>query len=246
VPELQLDTKAEEKDMKHSILAFTTLLILACGASSDTGINKSLFVADGEHKSNGLRSVNGSISVGNEATVDGNCSTVNGEITIGENAEVGELSCVNGAIKVDRNTRTQEISCVNGSIDLNSEVKADGDVSTVNGAIRSRRETMIAGDMSTVNGDMSTLQSLIVGDISTVNGDISLYDKTTVKGNIVIDRDGKRPKDKTFKLLTVRIDGASKVNGDINVKGDDANVTVILAGGGEVLGEIINAKVIRE
>jgi cytoskeletal protein CcmA (bactofilin family) len=105
---------------------------------------------------------------------------------------------------------------------------------------------MITGDMSTVNGDMRTQESMIVGDISTVNGDIDVQERSVVKGNIVIHRDGKKPKHKEHKELTIRIDGGSKVNGNINVKGEDANVTVILAGGGEVLGEIINAKVIRD
>jgi len=232
--------------MKHSFIAVMTLVILACGVSSDTGINKNLYVADGEHKSSGLRSVNGTITVGNDARVDGDCTTVNGEINVGENSRVGEISCVNGSITMDRNSQAEEISCVNGSIDLGGEVKIDGDVSTVNGAITSKRETQIAGDMGTVNGDMHTQETLIAGNITTVNGDIDLTENSQVNGNIIIDRETKRSNRKEYKELVITVDSGSKVKGKIEVKGDDPNVTVVLVGGGEVLGEIVNAEVIRK
>ncbi len=232
--------------MKHSIIAVMTLVILACGVSSDTGINKSIFVADGEHRSNGLRSVNGTISVGNEVIVEGSCTTVNGKISIGENSEVGEVSCVNGSISLDRNSKADEISCVNGSITLGGEVKVDGDVSTVNGSIKCKREVEIAGDLETVNGDMQIQRTFINGDISTVNGDIDLLDESLVRGNVIIERDRKKPRYKKFKELIITVDSGSKIKGNIEVKGDNPNVTVVLAGGGEVLGEIINAKVVRK
>lgn len=232
--------------MKNSILALSSILILACGASSDTGVNKSFTVSDGEHRSGGLRSVNGSIHVGHKATVDGDCSTVNGEITLGEGAQVGEISCVNGQIDLDRGSRAKEVSCVNGSIKLGGEVRVAGDVSTVNGEIQSKPETQIDGELSTVNGDMKIEETLITGNVSSVNGDIDLLEKSIVKGSIIIDRDHKKPRFKDYKELTITVASGSKVYGDIKVKGDQPNVTVVLAGKGEVLGEIINAKVVRK
>jgi len=232
--------------MKHTALVALATVMLACGASSDTHINKSIKVGDGEHRKGSLRSVNGTINVGNEAVVDGNCTTVNGEINIGENSEVGEVSCVNGSISLDRNSKASEVSCVNGSILLGGEVKIDGDVSTVNGEIRCKSEVHIVGDLETVNGDMKVTQTIIAGNLSTVNGDVSLYEKSTVRGDIIIDRDNKKPSYKEHKELVITIDGKSKVKGNIEVRGDEPNVKVILAGGGEVLGEIINAEVVRK
>ncbi|MCF7823484.1 MAG: hypothetical protein K9N35_04865 [Candidatus Marinimicrobia bacterium] len=232
--------------MKHSFLATMTFVILACGVSSDTGINKSFFVSDGEHKKGNLTAVNGTISVGNEASVLGDCSTVNGQIVIGENSEVREASCVNGSISIDRNSKASRLSCVNGSIEMGSEVKIDGTVSTVNGSIKAKRETAIAGNMETVNGDMYALETLIGGDMSTVNGDIELLENTIVKGDIIIDRKQKQSKFREYKKLVITVDSGSKVEGSIRVKGDDPNVTVVLAGGGEVLGEILNAEVVRK
>ena len=232
--------------MKHSILAIMTFVFMACGASSDTGVNKSVFVGDGEHKSGGLRSVNGSVTVGNDATVDGSCSTVNGKIRIGENATVRDVSCVNGSINVDRNSKTEEISTVNGAITIGSEVEVDGNVSTVNGPIRSKIYTQIDGDLETVNGEMTVEQSMITGNITTVNGDIDLLDGSTVKGSIYVKRNRKSNRHKDFKELVITVDAKSKIKGNIEVKGDEPNVTVVLSGGGEVLGEVINARVIRK
>ena len=232
--------------MKHTTLAALSIVLMACGASSDTHVNKSIYVGDGEHKNGSLRSVNGSIKVGNDATVDGNCTTVNGEISIGENSEVGEVSCVNGSISLDRNAKAGEVATVNGPITLGGEVRVDGDVSTVNGSIQCNNGTSIAGNMQTVNGRLKLDETQIVGDIETVNGNIYLMESSLVNGNIIVDRDNKRSNGKAHKEMTITIDEASKVKGNIEVKGDDPNVTVILAGGGEVLGEIINAKVVRK
>jgi DUF4097 and DUF4098 domain-containing protein YvlB len=243
---LQKKKTWEIRLMKHTALVALATVMLACGASSDTHINKSIKVGDGEHRKGSLRSVNGTINVGNEAVVDGNCTTVNGEIHVGENSEVGEVSCVNGSISLDRNSKAREVSCVNGSIRLGGEVRVDGDVSTVNGEIRCKSEVQIAGNLETVNGDMKVTRTIITGDLSTVNGDVSLLEKSTVRGNIIIDRDNRKPRYKEHKELVITIDGKSKVKGNIEVRGDEPNVTVILAGGGEVLGEIINAEVVRK
>jgi len=232
--------------MRHTILGAMAVVLLACNASSDTNINKNVYVGDGEHKTGSLRSVNGNVIVGNEAIVEGNCTTVNGKISIGENSQVSEVSTVNGSISIDRNTSAREVSCVNGSIMLGGEVKIDGDVSTVNGSIRCKTEVDIAGNLETVNGDMVVEETNITGDIETVNGDIDLLDKSIVRGNIIVNRDRRHKKNKDYKEMTITIDSKSKVKGNIEVKGDEPNVTVVLSGGGQVLGEIINAKVLRK
>jgi len=230
--------------MKHTTLIALSVILLACNAPSDTHVNKDIIIDRGETVSGSLRSVNGTIRVEHEAVVEGNCSTVNGAINIGENCEVGELSCVNGAISVDRNSHVEAISCVNGDISLGSEVSVKGDVSTVNGEITLKLGSSVEGDLSTVNGAMRMTETLIAGKITTVNGHIDLLEKSLVEGDIIIKRDGN--KHKTYKNLVITIDGKSKVKGNIEVRGDEPNVTVVLAGGGEVLGEIINAELVRK
>ena len=232
--------------MKNSLVTAMAIVIFACGAPSQTHINKGHHIGDEVTHQGSLRSVNGSITVGNSSTIQGNCSTVNGEINIGESSSVEEVSCVNGSIYIDRNSQAQDVSCVNGSIKLGSGVTIAEDVSTVNGSIRCGIDTRVSGDLETVNGDMVTEGSSITGNISTVNGDIDLIEGSVVSGNIVIDRDRRKPAKKPFKELTITINSNSIVEGDIEVKGDEPNVTVVLAGGGEVRGEIINARIVRK
>lgn len=243
---MNLQRNWEYRFMRHSVIIALAILMIACGASSDTGVNKSVYVGDGETKRGSMRSVNGSVHVGNEAKVEGNLSTVNGAITVGENSEVGEISCVNGEISVDRNSRAKEISCVNGSITVGADGEIDGDLSTVNGPIKTKLGSKIYGDMSTVNGHMYAQETMIAKNIETVNGDIELVESSLVKGNIVVDRDRRRPSSRKFKELIITVDGGSKVKGNIEVKGDNPNVTVVLSDGGEVQGEIINAEVVRK
>lgn len=232
--------------MRNSIITAVAILVIACGASSDTGVNKSIFVADGETRNSSLRTVNGSINVGNEATVTGDMSTVNGEISVGENSQVAELSCVNGRVSIDRNSRVEEVSCVNGPIYIGSEVEVEKELSTVNGSIKCKRGTQVGGNLETVNGEIEILETLVAGNLETVNGDILLEESSLVKGDIVIDRQKMHKSSSKRHELTITIASHSKVEGNIDVKGDDPNVTVILAGGGEVLGEIVNAKVVRK
>ncbi len=232
--------------MRSTVIVAMATLILACGGLSDTHINKDITVADGEHRNESVRSVNGTITIGNEASVDGNCTTVNGDIKVGENAEVHEVSCVNGSISIDRNTKAREVSSVNGSISLGGEVKVNGDVSTVNGDIRCKSMADIDGTLETVNGEIHIIETMVRGDMKTVNGDLTLAENSLVRGSIVVDRQNTRPRLKKHKNLVITVDGKSKVKGNIEVRGDEPNVTVILAGGGEVLGDIINAEVIRK
>jgi len=228
---------------------FVSLLILSlsgCNASSDSGINKSIRVGDGEHRPHGLRSVNGSITVGNSAVIEGNCSTVNGGISIGEAARVGEVTCVNGGIHLERNSEAVSVSCVNGAINLDSDVNVKGDVVTVNGTVTCQAGTQITGNLENVNGAIHTEQTFIKGDISTRNGKIVLAESSRVRGSILIDRTQKISRIKPHKPLIITVKSNSKVMGDIIVKGKNPQVTVILSDGGEVLGEISNAEIIRK
>ena len=85
---------------KNAFLAGVTALIFAFPAYGN--INKSVRIADGA-TSTGASSVNGSVTVGDNATVTGDLSTVNGSIRIGEGSVV-ELRGrrVESAARVDR------------------------------------------------------------------------------------------------------------------------------------------------
>ncbi|HET9678956.1 MAG TPA: hypothetical protein VFP95_00175, partial [Gammaproteobacteria bacterium] len=75
--------------------------------------------------------VNESIDIPAGATSEGG-TTVNGLITVGENAVVsGELSTVNGSIDIGKAARTGDLSTVNGSITVAEKAQV-GTIQTVN------------------------------------------------------------------------------------------------------------------
>jgi len=71
------------------------LSVPAFGAS----VNKSIKVDPGA-ESNGESSVNGSITVGDGATVTGGLNTVNGRIRVGDDARVRNAHTVNGGVTI--------------------------------------------------------------------------------------------------------------------------------------------------
>ena len=84
--------------------AFTVglLILLMSVPALGATINKSVKIGAGE-ESGGATSVNGSISVGRDATVTGNLKTVNGTIRIDAGAVVKKASTVNGGLKLGDN-----------------------------------------------------------------------------------------------------------------------------------------------
>ncbi len=172
---------------KFSGLVLMVMLFasVACG----NGVNKSLTVPDGT-ASNGESTVNGSISVGKNATVTGSVETVNGTVRIGENTRVEDAETVNGSIHIESGASVDDVSSVNGSILLSENVTVDGEVSVVNGKISLGSGTMVAADVSNVNGTISIVGTEINGDLSTTNGDVTLADGSTLYGNLIVEKPG--------------------------------------------------------
>ncbi len=84
--------------ISKSTLALTLLavLILAVAVPAHArSVNKSISIGDDE-TSRGASSVNCSFSVGDRAVVDGNLSTVIGLVRVGSDARVEDVSTVNG------------------------------------------------------------------------------------------------------------------------------------------------------
>ena len=178
--------------LKKSI--FTTsligLLVLAIAAPAQGGsVNKSVRIGDGE-TSGEASSVNGSITVGEQAVVNGEVSTVNGTIRIDDDAQVEDVSTVNGAVRIGSGVVSDNVSTVNGSIRIDQSVQVDGYIDAVNGSIEVDKGTTIDGDVSNVNGKIELTGSQIGGNLSTVNGDVIRDDGTILRGDLVVDKPG--------------------------------------------------------
>jgi DUF4097 and DUF4098 domain-containing protein YvlB len=199
--------------------------LLVCIAACDVGVNKTIYVDDGETHRGGINSVNGGIMVGRNCTLLGSGRTVNGRIEIGTGSRVEDLQSVNGSVDVDEN------------------VAINGDIETVNGNITCGAGTEIDGGIMSINGRVRFIRTRVDRNVKTVNGNVTLEDSSTVKGDVVIE--GRRRGGRSDNAITIRIVN-SVVEGDVIVEDADANVRVYLSEGGKVLGEITNAEVIEE
>jgi len=208
------------KIMVIHFLMSVALLFWGCDAS----VNRSIRVGDGE-RSTGLTSVNGSIRVGSDCRIDGNCRTVNGRIEVGNGSKVRDLDTVNGRIRIG------------------AKVDVDGDARTVNGSIACDAGSKVHGRVGTVNGRIELRNTEVDEEVSTVNGDI-LLEKSVVRGDIVVK--GGRGNFFGRNRLEIRIRDGSLVEGGIIVRDGDIEVKVFLSKDSTVKGEIKNAQLIKE
>ncbi len=208
----------------NRILSLAVLLAVPLGC--DSSINKSIYVQDGERRDSGINTVNGSITIGNDCVIRGDCRTVNGSIRVGRNSHVRELQVVNGDIELDQNARARDdVLTVNGSITLHTDVKVEGDVQTI-------------------NGDIEMDRALVERDLTLYNGSIELSNGSVVKGDIMVKDSKGHRSEKT--VISIRLNDNSMVEGDIRVVEKEVKVKVFLGKDAKVGGEITGAEVVRE
>ncbi len=161
------------------------VLLLAVPALGAT-VNKSIKIA-ADSESDGASSVNGSISVGDNAVVSGNVKTVNGTIRVDAGASVEKVSTVNGAVRLAEKVSSESLSTVNGSIRVGADTVVDGEVTAVNGRIALANGVRVNNNVSNVNGEIELTGAEVAGDLKTVNGDVSLEDGAVLKGDLVVE-----------------------------------------------------------
>ncbi len=200
--------------------AFTVglLVLLMSVPAYAVSINKSIKIGAGE-ESGGATSVNGSISVGEKATVTGNLKTVNGSIRIDEGAVIEKAATVNGGLRLADGVKAEGLTTVNGSINVGDNGVIDGEISAVNGRISVGEGSTVSGDVGNVNGEIGLVGAEVGGDLTTVNGDIKLAEGTVIKGDLVVEKPNnwKWGKDKSRKPRIV-IGPGSRVEGTIRLE----------------------------
>jgi len=194
------------------ILAFAII-----GPAQGFSLNKSISIDDGV-ETGGQSSVNGSISIGEGAIIDGSVETVNGTIRIDENVRLKNAETVNGSIRIASGVTAEDVESVNGSIRLGENVKIGGEVSVVNGKISMDKGTTVADDVSNVNGEITLSGTEVGGDLSTVNGDVTLEDSSTLRGDLIIEKPGGWGWNKNKRMPKIIIGPGSKVLGDIELE----------------------------
>ena len=175
------------KIMTKTAFTIGLLVMLMAMPAFGASINKSVKIeADG--KSSGASSVNGSITVGENAVVTGGINTVNGSIRVDDGASVEDASTVNGGVRLADNVQADDLSTVNGTIKVGESSTVDGEIEAVNGRISVEKGTTVAGSVGNINGQIELSGASVAGDVSTVSGDVSVADGSVVKGDIIVEK----------------------------------------------------------
>lgn len=164
-------------------LLFMLMALPALGAT----VNKSVKI-DADSEASGASSVNGSISVGENAVVTGNVKTVNGTIRVDAGATIEKASTVNGSVRIAENVSSDSLSTVNGSVKVGPTASVTGDVEAVNGRITMEKGSTVSGDVGNVNGQIGLAGAEVGGNLKTVNGDVDLDEGSVVKGDLVVEK----------------------------------------------------------
>ena len=163
--------------------------LLLVAPAHGLSLNKSIKV-DAGSETGGQSSVNGSITVGEGAIIDGSLETVNGSIRIAEDVTLEDAETVNGTIRIASGSSADDVSSVNGSIRLGENVSINGEVEVVNGKISLESGTKVADGVSNVNGEIVLTGAEVGGNLSTVNGDVSLNDGSILHGDLIVEKPG--------------------------------------------------------
>lgn len=164
-------------------------LLLAAPAYGGATLNKNIKV-DAGTETGSQSSVNGSITVGAGAVIDGSLETVNGSIRVDENVKLEDAETVNGTVRIASGSSAENVSSVNGSIRLGENVSVGGEVEVVNGKISLDTGTSVADSVSNVNGEIKLTGAEVGGNLSTVNGDVVLDSGSTVSGDLIVEKPG--------------------------------------------------------
>lgn len=175
------------KLMVKSVFTVGLLAMLLAVPAFGASINKSIKIEAGT-ESSGASSVNGSVTVGENATVSGSVKTVNGSVRVDEGATIENASTVNGGVRVADKVKSRNLSTVNGTIRVGDDVSVDGEIEAVNGKIIVGTGTTVADSVGNVNGVIELTGADVGGDVSTVSGDIYLSDESVVKGDLIVEK----------------------------------------------------------
>ncbi len=232
--------------MNFKKLIITLSFLLLAVFLMFSSVNKSVTIPDGK-KIDSLSSVNGSLTLGDNCSVDGSVTNVNGSIYIGKGTSVkGVVKNVNGGIRLYGNCVARDVKSVNGGIKLGENSTINGLIKSVNGSIRIKDGSKIADGIRTVNGSIKISKTRLGDGITTVNGSITITNKSVVKGNILIKESNRNFlglfKSSRHPKVKIRVSGNSVIDGDIINEDKDFDVILIIEDGSKVTGKKINIK----
>lgn len=175
------------KIMTKAVFTVGLLIVLMAVPAFGASINKSIKVEAGG-ESSGATSVNGSVTVGENAVVTGDVKTVNGAVRVDAGARIEDASTVNGSLRIGESVQADNLFTVNGSIKVGETATVAGEIEAVNGQITVKKGSTVAEDVSNVNGQINLVGTEVGGDVSTVNGDVNIVEGSVVEGDLIIEK----------------------------------------------------------
>lgn len=202
------------KSVTKTAFTIGLLVLLMSVPAFGASINKSIDIEAGG-TSNGATSVNGSISVGENAVVTGGLSTVNGKIRVDDGAAIEKAKTVNGSIRIGDNVKLENLSTVNGTVTVGTTSTVDGGIETVNGRITLERGATVGDDIENVNGRIELNAAEVGGDLSTVTGDVELNDGSVLKGDLIVEKPSRWKSRNNRRKPRIVIGPGSRVHGTL-------------------------------
>jgi len=211
-----------------AMLAALTALLAGC-----FGINRDIEVPAGSRLEQSQTTVNGSVSLGQDAIVEGDLQTVNGSIRVGSGATADRVQTVNGSVSLAAGARVKSIETVNGGVSLAANAQVERSVEAVNGQIKAGNGAVVDGKIETVNGEI-VLDGARAGSLTNTNGGMRLAAGATVLGELRIER----PRRGNLKPVTVTIGADCRVVGPLVFERE----TILRVHRSAEIGEVIGAQ----
>lgn len=140
-----------------------------------------------------------------------------GNIDVRDNNIAGVLSAYNGNISIGQHAEVKAVEIVNGNIVIGDFSRA-GSLKTTNGSIVTGKHVVVSGDVKTVNGEINiATKTEVGGNIITVTGDVFVAEGAKVHGDIIIEKTGFILSQFESRIPTLEIGKDVVIKGKIHV-----------------------------
>jgi cytoskeletal protein CcmA (bactofilin family) len=142
-------------------------------------------------------------------------ATVNGSISIDDNAAVTSANTVNGKVQLGAHATAASLNSVNGSILLGTGAHVSGSASSVNGDLNLADGAEISGSLSNVNGKITLTGAHVGGGIKTVNGSMNIVGASHVEGGILVEKPSSQLMQVVQEVPRIVIGPGATVQGEL-------------------------------
>jgi len=118
------------------------------------------------------------------AQQNGDFATVNGAISIDDNAKLGTAKTVNGDIYLGLHATAGSLATVNGGITIDKGGLVSGEITSVNGTISLLDGSEVSGSLTNVNGRIIVTNAHVSGGITTIGGDVNVMGTSRIDTGI--------------------------------------------------------------